>query len=349
MKKKMFLVLFLAGVMSAGAFDSIQAEDTNSVLDLLIKKNLITQKEAESVKEKPSIKLNGFVQTHYIIDRTHRVADEFKLRRARLGVGGNIMKEISYNLVFGGVENPDSDAHLVDAYADIDFFEYALIRAGQFKVPFGLEGPESSSELPAIEQSTVFSRMNPLANFRDIGVQASGAYEKFSYKASITNGTGANNSEDNDTKDFVGRVGFNPSQEVGFGVSVHSGKYVLLTRDDMDRKRTGVDFRYKDQSKMVRVEYLLRKDELASGSELKRRGGYILGTYRFKPKIEGVLRYEVYDPNTDVDDDRLKTTTVGMSYYFVGYTRVAINYDFRDDDSNPDLDDLLTAQLQIVF
>lgn len=78
-------------------------------------------------------------------------------------------------------------------------------------------------------------------------------------------------------------------------------------------------------------------------------GGYLLGGYKFIDQFQGIARYEFFTPNTDGEDNELTSTILGVSYYFVGNTRISLNYDIRDDKLNPDLRNLLTVQMQVTL
>lgn len=77
--------------------------------------------------------------------------------------------------------------------------------------------------------------------------------------------------------------------------------------------------------------------------------GYLLGLYKFIDQFQGIARYEFFTSNTDGEDNELTSTILGVSYYFVGNTRISLNYEIRDDKLNPDLRNLLTVQMQVTL
>jgi len=342
----------------------------DKLLELLVKKNVITEQETEAFRQEmkeeikkegiefkelketpkyPQVKVTGFTQLQFLSDQSGGVNDEFKVYRARAGVKGKLNEDIGYNFIVGAVEPPDRDVHLVNAYVDFDYIPWAKIRLGQFLVPFGLEGPEIIVFNPAIERSTTIRRLNPFNMFRDVGVQVSSKFEKFNYALAVVNGTGANTSENNDYKDILSRFGISPFKELNLGISGHAGKYVSGARKNLDRYRLGTDFEYLKNPFRLRGEFIWRQDEQVSGSDVNKWGWYILSRYKFLPRLEGILRYEQYDPNTKRGHDCLDIVTLGLNHYFIDNTRFSINYEFRNDDADPNLDNLLTAQMQIVF
>jgi len=78
-------------------------------------------------------------------------ADNFEIRRARIGVSGTINKDISYEVVGNAV---GSSTNFVDtAFANYGFIKAAQFRAGRFKQPFSLEELTSSNNIDFMERS----------------------------------------------------------------------------------------------------------------------------------------------------------------------------------------------------
>ena len=92
---------------------------------------------------------NGFTDS---ADRdTASAADNFEIRRARIGVSGTINKDISYEVVGNAV---GSSTNFVDtAFANYGFNKAAQFRAGRFKQPFSLEELTSSNSIDFMERS----------------------------------------------------------------------------------------------------------------------------------------------------------------------------------------------------
>jgi len=78
-------------------------------------------------------------------------ADNFEIRRARIGVSGTINNDISYEVVGNAV---GSSTNFVDtAFANYGFIKAAQFRAGRFKQPFSLEELTSSNNIDFMERS----------------------------------------------------------------------------------------------------------------------------------------------------------------------------------------------------
>ncbi|MFM7802431.1 MAG: porin, partial [Limnohabitans sp.] len=78
-------------------------------------------------------------------------ADNYEIRRARIGVTGTINKDIAYEVVGNAV---GSSTNFVDtAFVNYGFNKAGQIRAGRFKQPFSLEELTSSNSIDFMERS----------------------------------------------------------------------------------------------------------------------------------------------------------------------------------------------------
>lgn len=299
----------------------------------------------------PAFNVGGFLQQQFIADQTPDSPPRFSTHRARLGVTGKITEKISINLIGGYTELPNNTPRLVNAFVDFDIHPLLQVRTGQVLVPFGLEGPQPIPLNPAIERSTVIRGLNTFAMFRDVGIQVSGSRSMVNYAVAVVNGAGANQTEQIDPKDIIGRVGVNLTDEIGVGLSGHVGQYQPNPAIDNNesRYRAGLDVGYTGNPLFLRGEYQIREDDRPTTDSQKMNGGYLLGGYELTDKLETIARYEYYDRNTSLDNDHVTGLTIGANYYFVGNTRLSANYTFRDDQINPDLGNLFAGQMQVTL
>jgi phosphate-selective porin OprO/OprP len=178
-------------------------------------------------------KLRGYTQADYRFfpfEDGDTGTDSFFLRRVRPIFEGTVYKYFDFRIMpdFGGGQTV-----LQDAYMDVKYFPYAVLRAGKFKEPFSLERLQSGTDLLFIERAI----SQNLAPNRDVGIQLSGdvASSAFTYQLGIFNGVFDGASSDGDLqtdKDFVGRVftqpfintDWNPVKSLGFGLAGTIGK-----------------------------------------------------------------------------------------------------------------------------
>jgi len=80
---------------------------------------------------------------------TASLADQFEIRRARIGVKGKFAKDFKYEIV----TNLPGTASLDVGYLDYAKYEQVQLRVGKFKQPFGLEELISSNNISMMERS----------------------------------------------------------------------------------------------------------------------------------------------------------------------------------------------------
>jgi phosphate-selective porin OprO/OprP len=380
LKKLLILIaLFLPVTLTVHA-------QTDDLLNVLIKKNVITQQEADSIRADAAIKeqakkdkdkknqhgitigsralqISGLIQTEYEGFAQKTVNNTFLLHRARLDVKGDIDDAWSYEVYteFSGV-NPK----LLDAYTTYKIADYLKFTAGQFKVPFSLESLFSDSQLEFIDRSQV---VNALAgrssdvignqNGRDIGFQASGSFAKinnvylFDYAVGVFNGAGYDVTTDNNNhKDLGGRLGIHPLANLSFGVDYYNGRgnYILAPATkaaDHKREREGVDARYVIGGLSLQAEYDKGTDETT-----KRQGWYGQVAYFVIPqKLQLAAKYDTYDPSKAAINDISNYYIGGVNYFFNNWAKFTIDYvDRREPANTPQVkNDILEAQLQLTF
>jgi phosphate-selective porin OprO/OprP len=84
---------------------------------------------------------------------TAKYGDTFEIRRARIGLTGTLLKDISYELVFNAAA---SDSTNIDTgWINYGFNKHVNLRAGRFKQQFNLEELTSSNNIDFIERSFV--------------------------------------------------------------------------------------------------------------------------------------------------------------------------------------------------
>jgi len=174
-------VLLMAGQVAL-------ADSATDIVDALVAKGVLTEEEGklitkghtskvsvtpvvkekdgaftlESANARNSIQLVGRMHLDYRSndididgsgsDRdTATLANQFELRRARLGVKGKFANDFKYEVV----GNLPGTATIDIAYLDWAKYDAAQLRMGKFKQPFGLEQLTSSNNIGLIERSYV--------------------------------------------------------------------------------------------------------------------------------------------------------------------------------------------------
>jgi phosphate-selective porin len=375
------LATVVVSIAFSGTPSSAQS-DSEKLLDLLVEKGVATEQEAAGLKAdlaaskqagkeeqkeftliagKP-IKLSGYTQLRYQVFQEENKADGFDIRRARLDLRGSITDRFEYRaqVDFGGNRGP----FLLDATIGYKFQPYFKLTAGQTKIPFSQENLTSSPKLETINRSQVVEALVARGrdiignhNGRDIGVQAGGSIFSrndtylFDYALGVFNGTGINTSDLNERKDVTGRVVFHPIGDLSIGGNFYAGEYSLApaVKGDPpmegDRDRIGAEFAYIHDPITVRGEYIAGQD-----GDTDKEGWYVQGGYFVVPKkVQGVVKYDVFDPDTNESRNRTNITTLGLNWYFNKWAFLQADYEIRDEQGEDIDNNVFIGQFTLQF
>ncbi|HEX3384353.1 MAG TPA: porin [Mucilaginibacter sp.] len=357
-----------------------KAQQNDDLINVLLKKNLITQQEADSIRSEQAIKeqkrldkerenqhnitigsralqISGLVQARYQDFQQAGVNNAFDLHRARLDAKGNITDNWSYEVYTEFA----ASTKLLDAYTAYKFGDFLKISAGQFKVPLSYESLIGDSQLDFIDRSQTVEALAGRSkdvignqNGRDLGLQINGSFAKindyylFDYTLGVFNGAGYNVTTDNNNdKDFAGRFAIRPIKALSLGGSLYEGEDVPTgSTKSQVRNRYGFDGQFVSGPFSVAAEYLHGTD-----GAINRDGWYAQAGYYVIPKFLQLLgKYDTYDPNKVNPTDRTYIYTAGVNFVFNQWTKLSVDYLFRHEEAAVQINnDILEAQLQIAF
>ena len=378
--KNTILLIFILGAFSLG----IKAQSTDDILNLLIQKNLVAQKDADSLRAEAAIAaqanlskvkafplnagkkitLAGYTQVRYqALDETGKI-DGFDIRRARLDVKGNISPYWAYRVQFDLAGSPK----LIDAYAELKLNDYFNFTIGQAKIPLSLENLTSSNKLELIDRSQAVEALVARGkdvggnqNGRDLGIQLGGTLLKvkdrpvLDYRLGVYNGSGINTTDTNEKKDFATRLIVHPVAGLDIGAALYNGsRYIAEVKTgtvvttpakNADRNRYGFDLNYDLKNLAIRGEYLHGTDDL-----IDREGYYIQGGYYFlQKKLQLIAKYDFYDANKSKADDASTWIVLGTNYNFNTNTRLQFNYTIKQEEGTSIDNNYASLQFQIGF
>ena len=148
---------------------------------------------------------------------TSSAADQFEIRRARIGVKGKLYEHFDYEVVTNVI---GSSANLVDvAYINAGMFKPVQLKLGQFKQPFNLEEYGTSSNNIDFQERAYMNQITP---GKKIGAMVHGVPGTgLTYAASVfqQNNFGETDSQ-SDGKGFAGRATINFAEIAGWKESV---------------------------------------------------------------------------------------------------------------------------------
>jgi phosphate-selective porin OprO/OprP len=275
----------------------------------------------------------------------------FRIRRFRSKWDGwiytpNLTYELQVDWVGAGVTDTtvgSQAGNLQDANLQYDFTggkKAFMLKAGQFKAPFGRQELTSSGNQEFVDRSIASVLFAPA---RQIGLQIGGQFgnsqvpDMITYAGGIFNGNGINRTiNDNDKYEYVGRVMFSPFGNVGyseanlehydFRVSV-AGDYnnnnnIFFPPGGADPigvdvvSEWGADIAIKALGGLfVYGEYYWRTIDNAASIGTPQTGATAQIGWLFGDHFEIAGRYSFTDLNTNRDDRNIQEWRGAMSYY----------------------------------
>ena len=255
-----------------------------------------------------------------------------------------------------------SGLRLRDAWIDVRFGpegeKTALyFRGGQEKRPYSRYELTSSVNLPSMErgagQGLVARASNDIfaaAGFLSHDVGASLRMERklddvrlFTLKFGAYNGQGESLNDVNDKKSFGARGTFGVTPKLDVGASWFTHDAIVTTAGVPDSGFTNTAFgldaqwgKVGDEGLFALAEYLQGDNATAAKPEM--RGFQGLAAYNIRMKsptawlyaVEPSFRYDLADPDSDTDGDRVTTMTATIGVYFSSRAWFRIGYERQD-------------------
>ena len=311
-----------------------------------------------NLKAQEGPKISGFVQGLWqgnLNDNGKVKSNTFQARRVRMSVEGTLVKDLTYKIQGDFIRKP----MLVDFFLKYKVCDGFAIQAGQFKTPFSMESPINPVNLEifdygeSVQQLSGYNDICGVGSIgRDLGIMASGKLFKLEgndfalvdYSIGVFNGNGANEKDNNNRKDFVGKLEIHPMlKDLTLSGSYYYGWYdknydteeTYANIHNGARQRWSAGIQYSDGDIMVRAEYLNgitgyknkvydsigyitgATDELIWTST----GYYAVAGYNFRfgnndsQKLMPVLRYEHFTKDAAVANGGTNYYTVGVNYW----------------------------------
>jgi hypothetical protein len=206
-------------------------------------------------------------------DNRDDAAGMFRIRRARIGLAGNLTPRIGWNISGEFTAEPI----LRNAFIQIRFTDFVSLRMGQATPPSGLERGTSPLAIELIDRSIITNQMTSGldSGLTFMSTQPIGNW--LSYAVSVVNGTGFNRTDNNDAKDLVGRIAITPPQAEGLSI-IGSGSAGEQPKGR--RSQSGLGVEYDVPAFKIAVECLKQSVEYGPGS----KGAFAMAAYRIRPR-----------------------------------------------------------------
>ena len=321
-------------------------------------------------------------------------SERFYIRRGRFKLSYDSSPLSQAVVYFDG--GTDRTVRLLEAYVTLldpwTAYHTHALSVGQMNVPFGYEIERSSSVRELPERSRAENVL--FSGERDRGIKLVNQWTmQFETVIAVMNGGGVNqpdfpNTDPTRGKDVMARARYSQGTVDG-AVSYYAGRNATpLTGPDIqtDKTRLGFDAQLYYQLPIVgggslKGEYFggknLNPDSLkalvveptsANPVRLLKAGAdpahlatdfvgwYAMWVQNLGEKLQATVRYDTFDPNHDLAHDRFARASLGVNWFYDGFTRVTVAYDIPKTDRalaggayDDPHDNLWTVQLQHKF
>jgi len=292
-------------------------------------------------------KVSGLLQMHYTYDNSTTPRDTFRFRRAEVKLTGEIKPEILWTVTIDPAqvnEDVTRKSPMQDTLITLKHCKHVTMDIGQFKVPFGMEGLDSSARLDFAERAALSSSFK-WSEGRDLGLMLRSDLKLGGVKVmpflGVFNGDGQNRSDTNNTKDFAAKVVVMPSPDLQIGISNYSGKTGAAAAEN---SHVGGELRYILNPISLYGEYATGK-----AGTTNKLTYYASAAYKINDIFNVAARYDYYDANSDTSGNALTDISTGINYIIDGLTKIQLNYVLRSEESSSIDNDIFRCNLQVAY
>ena len=372
--KRLFIAT-LALLFSAVA--SAQNENGHKTLEERVASLENTVKTRTSSWDKISryISPSGYVIGGY--DWNDAGTSTFKIKNVNLSLAGNLYKgdygTVDYKIQIAFAGSPK----VIDAYATYMPVKEAGIRFGEFKSPLTWENNmRSPTSLEFVNYSLAVQRLARMSDQdvcgfstsgRDLGFELLGSalhrdgFSILNYELAVFNGYKLNTTDNNKSKDIVGRLIVSPVKQLSIFGSFQRGEGAYPTFDDttqtyipqdtdkyLKMHRYSGGFSYTDNWGFARAEYVGgRTDNLTK--TLKSAGGYFAAGANLDEHWRLVARYDYMDEDLDSKKINEMDYTAGITYAPLKNVDLKLNYTYRQLGGGFQDKNCIYVQLTVKF
>jgi len=233
---------------------------------------------------KIDLKFSGLFQ--FIIEDSKN-ASNFRVGNTEIGTRVQYNNSLGLRVIYSYFS--DKSINLLDGFFYYKPSSYFEVRAGQLKIPFSIE-----ALLPPHKKDFIIdSKTSKIIQTRDIGGVLYYDTKFMESGIAVINGSNINKNDNNNFKDFVGKISFKPFENILLGSSIYLGKS-RVDSIDIDKKDYNFHLKYKIPFELFfQSELVIQKSKTQDS-----KAGYITIGYFFNEflntthPIELLLRFE---------------------------------------------------------
>ena len=297
-----------------------------------------------TAQEKPWMQYitpSGYSQAGFSSDFNFN--NTFYIKRVRVALSGDLYKSDTYGKFEYKIQADLANSpKLVDFWVKYTVRPYFGVQFGQFKTALSIENSEYAPlKLEMIDYSLLvqrFVRMSTSdlsgisATGREMGIQFYGRFLSMSdghyllrYEAGLFNGNGINKTDDDKSKDFIGRLMVYPMKDLSVAVSYWKRLYSpAMAAVNYPFDRLGVGIAYDSKYAYARTEGMFGHTEGKRSA-----AAYVTAGYKVTPTINFGARYDYFALNACEPLLAQQYVTVGASWHPFKRLRLQLNYMYK--------------------
>lgn len=282
---------------------------------------------------------NGYLDMD--IRQDGRFQSQYDFNAVNIGLDGFLKNNnADFRIMFG--VSPRSDRNMVqgmfsDVYVATNKIPHHRFLVGYTRTPVGMEGGSSAYTLGFLGRSQI---ARTFGTVRKLGARARGDYSLIDYDLGVYS-SDTYMQEFFPGTEFVGWVNLKPLGKT-------DGKYGRLKiggglqagKRDNNYCVTGAYIGYEYKSFMAEFEWAHANGyngTLGRSVTDHASGFYTTIGYMITKKLQALVCYDQFDPNTHVGNDKSREYTFGLNYFIKGQAlRVMLNYAFCQRDNAKD-------------
>ncbi|MDV4069932.1 hypothetical protein CMT34_17220 [Elizabethkingia anophelis] len=369
-------------------FVCAQEKENSTVLKMLMKKNILTKAEVDSLMEVQRmndsiieneikyipISKRGILNKYNMqvgvsafstlsFDNLNSSKSDATVRALFIHVKGQLHKNFHY-FAMADIKS----AKLIDYYFGWSPNKKVSIQFGQQKIPISIENQRSPSNLEFIYNTRsvvsligmgadVISLQNGQNNFgRDMGLKISGKlfskkeYDLVEYGVGLFQGSGINTSIDRSNKDFTGNIFILPIKNLRLGGGLYFGEAVYKDGGEQDQT-LHIRNRWVLSGEYTSKKIYARAEYIrGKDGNINKKGIYGMMQWSLNEKWHIVNGVDHYSNNISKNSEATDYKT-GLNYIFHENCRAQINYLYSDYSKAWKTADnhSIAIQLQVVF
>jgi phosphate-selective porin OprO/OprP len=272
--------------------------------------------------------------------------DRLEVRRARVIFSGTPVSDLSYSFQVDVAKTP----YILDAALTWKFPEDLRVTAGQFKIPFSTESLIADNLEIAIARSRAVNSLAPGRDTgvqgRDTGIQIAGSLHHgngplLEYAAGVFRGQTLIESPAIHYQSVAGRVLLHPLHGLTIGGDWYGS---FSSPGAREKRRSDAEGGYGRGRLTLRAEQVWARD-----GTLQRRGGYLLGVWRFSKGWEGLTRADWLTANAHKANSTSIAYIAGANYYWRKYVKVGFNSGAQHDQGPKGFSSIVLAQVMLSY